>query len=88
MYRARATCSLHSCVAVTLHLCGALQTAAAYARVVAKTYVDYYNYVCTCCLGKSEAYSVVQADVQVLLRPGRSRSSCTRQSGSADGTID
>jgi hypothetical protein len=45
----------------------ALQASSAFAEAVANAYIDYYQFVCTCCPGNSKAISIVSADVEVPL---------------------
>lgn len=43
-------------------------TVNAFATSLAKTLTHYETYVCTCCLGNSNAYTVVKADVQAAAK--------------------
>lgn len=40
----------------------------AFAEAVANAYIDYYQFVCTCCPGNSEAISAVSADVEAVAK--------------------
>ena len=53
--------------ALMLFVSHAQQASSAFAEAVANAYIDYYQFVCTCCPGNSEAKSVVSADVEVPL---------------------
>lgn len=44
------------------------QVANAHAKSIAQTLTFYSQYVCTCCVGNSGAYSAVKADVQAVAR--------------------